>query len=242
MTARKRRNNSAHERVAETQKVFVDDAKDTVDVDQIHLRIVSWEKEEPEEGFEPTPWWVWTASGLLLFLMGFYLGRYGGTFTGVAHETEGPAAAGTAPVTPVVQGDVIFAGMCQACHQGSGLGLPGQYPPLAGSEWLLKDPETPVRIVLRGLQGEIAVKGSLFNNKMPRFFDRLSNEEIAAVLTHVRAAWGNAAPPISATLVDSLRKGTSGRGPWSASELAALRVGDRQRTAVSSQRSVVSSQ
>jgi mono/diheme cytochrome c family protein len=231
MTPRKRKSKK-EKPVPKEKPVFVDESNDAVDVDQIHMRIVSREKEEPEEGFEPTPWWVWTASGLLLFAMGFYLGRYGGSFTTVAHEGDEPLAAIAGTSKTEVGGDLIFAGMCQACHQRTGLGIPGQYPPLAGSEWLLKDPETPIRIVLRGLQGEISVKGSLFNNKMPRFFDRLSNEEIAAVLTHVRSSWGNSASAISVALVDSLRRVTSGQAPWSAVDLERVRSLTEKRSSL----------
>jgi mono/diheme cytochrome c family protein len=187
------------------------------------MNIVGREKEEPEEGFEPTPWWVWTASVLLLFLMGFYLGRYGGSFSSVAHEVENPAQAGVAPLKREVSGDVVYAGVCQACHQATGLGVPGQYPPLAGSEWLVQDAATPIRIVLFGLEGEVFVKGSRFDNKMTSFQDKLSSEEIAAVLSHVRASWGNRVPAVTPAEVDSLRKTTGTRGPWTAPALTALR-------------------
>ncbi len=203
--------------------VFTDASDDAVDVDQIHRRIVSREREEPEEGSEPTPWWVWASSGLLLFVMGFYLGRYGGSFSTAAHESEEPGTTRETPEATAVDGGVVFAGMCQACHQGSGLGIPGQYPPLAGSDWLVKDHQTPIRIVLRGLQGEIVVKGARFNNSMPRFFDRLSDEEIAAVLTHVRSSWGNNAPAVTAAQVDSVRRQTANRQPWSSMELSKMR-------------------
>jgi len=58
-------------------------------------------------------------------------------------------------------------GSARRCHQASGLGIPGQYPPLVASEWLLQDGETPIRILLYGLQGEIGVKGRRSTNKMP---------------------------------------------------------------------------
>lgn len=202
---------------------FRDESGDAVDVQRIHMNIIGREKGEPEEGFEPTPWWVWTASVLLLFLMGFYLGRYGGSFSSVAHEVENPAQAGAALLKREVRGDVVYAGVCQACHQATGLGLPGQYPPLAGSEWVLQDAATPIRIVLFGFEGEVTVKGTRFENKMPSFHDKLSSDEIAAVLTHVRASWGNRAPAVPSAEVDTLRKATGMRGPWNASGLTALR-------------------
>ena len=202
---------------------FKDEAGDLVDVNSIHRRIVEREQREPDEGFEPTPWWLWTMSVILLFVMGFYLGHYSGSFSSIAHEVEEPTASAGQPVVREVKGDIVYAGVCQACHQANGLGVGGQYPPLAGSEWLLRDRETPIRIVLHGLAGEIKVKGLLYNNKMPQFLDRLSDEEVAAALTHERSSWGNNAPGITSAEVGSIRKQTAGRGPFSAPELETFR-------------------
>jgi mono/diheme cytochrome c family protein len=197
---------------------------DDVHVNAIHARIVAREQKEPEEGFEPTPWWVWTISVLLLFAMGFYLGRYSGSWSTVAHEVESPQiAAGEAPKKQV-RGDLIYVGVCQTCHQPNGLGVAGQYPPLAGSEWLTADAETPIRIVLYGLEGPIAVRGGSYNNKMPPFHDKLSDEEIAAVLTHARSSWGNAAGAIKPEEVAALRSLHGVRGVWSAAELHAVQT------------------
>lgn len=200
--------------------------RDTDDfhVNTIHQRIVAREKTEPEEGFEPTPWWVWTVSALFLFVMGFYLGRYSGSWSTIAHEAEQPSVAAVGAVTKVVRGDQVYIGVCQTCHQANGMGVAGQYPPLVGSEWLLRDAETPIRIVLYGLEGPITVKGITYNNKMPQFHDKLSNEEIAAVLTHVRSSWGNSAPPVKPEEVEAIRTKVGSRGPWSATELSSLRV------------------
>lgn len=200
--------------------------RDTDDfhVNTIHQRIVAREKTEPEEGFEPTPWWVWTVSALFLFVMGFYLGRYSGSWSTIAHEAEQPTVAAVGAVTKVVKGDQVYIGVCQTCHQANGMGVAGQYPPLVGSEWLLRDAETPIRIVLYGLEGPITVKGATYNNKMPQFHDKLSNEEIAAVLTYVRSSWGNNAPPVKPEEVEAIRTKVGSRGPWSATELSSLRV------------------
>ncbi|MGA9408117.1 MAG: cytochrome c, partial [Bacteroidota bacterium] len=82
---------------------------------------------------------------------------------------------------------------------------------------------TPVRIVLFGLEGEIIVKGNGFNNKMPEFHDKLSNEEIAAAISFARSSFGNKGVPVFPAEVDSMRKVYSGRGPWSSAELQSLR-------------------
>lgn len=204
-----------------TEESFSD--SDASDVHKIHLRIVSREQGEPEEGFEPTPTWVWGISVLLLFAMGFYLGKYGGTFGTIAHEVEEPQSAVGGEVKSEVKGDMVYAGVCQACHQSDGKGIPGKYPPLSGSEWLLHDELTPARIVLYGLEGEIAVKGTGFNNKMPQFHDKLSDEEIAAAISFARSSFGNKAPAVTPVQVDSMRRAYNGRGPWSSLELNALR-------------------
>jgi mono/diheme cytochrome c family protein len=200
---------------------FVD--SDASDVHKIHFRIVSREQGEPEEGFEPTPPWVWAVSVLLLFAMGFYLGKYSGTFDTIAHQVEQPQILARDEVRTEVKGNLVYAGVCQACHQVDGKGVEGKYPPLAGSEWLLRDSFTPARIVLFGLEGEIRVKGKGFNNKMPQFHDKLSNEEIAAAISYARSAFGNKAAAVAPADVDSMRTTHSGRTPWSAAALESLR-------------------
>jgi mono/diheme cytochrome c family protein len=192
------------------------------DVFRIHQALVEREKAEPQDGFEPTPWWVWAASVIVIFAMGVYLGRYGGSFSTDPHElyrAAGPAqaAAQNAPVS----GELIYSAICMPCHQERGAGLEGRYPPLAGSEWLHKDASVPVHIVLNGLAGPVAVKGKTIQGEMPAIGLQLSDDEIAAVLTYVRSAWGNQAGPVDAALVKKLRAETANRGPWTAAELLA---------------------
>lgn len=206
---------------SDENEAFAD--SDASDVNKIHLRIVSREQGEPEEGFEPTPTWVWGISVLLLFAMGFYLGKYGGTFGTIAHEVEQPKIFAGGEVKEEVKGDMVYAGVCQACHQADGKGVEGKYPPLAGSEWLLQDSFTPARIVLFGLEGTIRVKGNGFENKMPEFQDKLSNEEIAAAISFARSSFGNKSVAVVPAQIDSMRKAYGGRGPWSAAALESLR-------------------
>ncbi|MEK7408579.1 MAG: cytochrome c [Acidobacteriota bacterium] len=189
------------------------------DIHEIHQAILARERHEPEEGLEPTPWWVWAVSVVMIFAMGFYLGRYGGSFTAEPHELYQKTAAAQAAVPEPAPGDLIFGGICAACHQPNGLGVEGEYPPLAGSEWLLKNPEIPVRIVLNGLTGPIQVKGRTFQNEMPPLGGQLSDAEIAAVLTYVRSSWGNKAGPVDEKLVAKIRQETAGKGPWTAEAL-----------------------
>jgi mono/diheme cytochrome c family protein len=108
---------------------------------------------------------------------------------------------------------------CMSCHQANGRGLPPVYPPLRGSEIVHGDAATLVKIVMHGLEGPIMVDGQSYNQVMPAAPLR-TDEEIAAVLTYVRNAWGNAAAPIDPALVTRIREETKGRNkPWSSREL-----------------------
>lgn len=129
----------------------------------------------------------------------------------------GGGAAGAA-----ANGAEIFT-RCAVCHQASGLGLPGAYPPLSGSEWLLNNPEVPIRIVLHGIQGPITVKGTQFNNAMTPFADQLSDAEIAAVISYERSSWGNSSSGITAAQVASVRAATKAQtAPWKPTDLQPL--------------------
>lgn len=99
---------------------------------------------------------------------------------------------------------------CMSCHQANGRGLPPVYPPLRASEIVLGDPETLVKIVMHGLEGKISVDGQVYNQVMPAAPLR-TDDEIAAVLTYVRSAWGNAASAVDAALVAKVREETKGR-------------------------------
>jgi mono/diheme cytochrome c family protein len=200
-----------------------ENAHEEVDIQRMHAPILR-EKDEPGEGFEPIhPAWT-IAFGLIVFFSGYYLATYNGDFRGDVfneNRTEGTASQQPKPVDPAVLGQRLFAGKCVACHQPDGKGRPGQFPPLAQSEWLLGPPEIPVRILLFGLQGDVTVAGEHFNGNMPAFGDQLKDEQIAAVLTHVRQEWGNHAAPIPVELVTQLRKADQRKQPWTAAVLKA---------------------
>ena len=108
---------------------------------------------------------------------------------------------------------------CMSCHQANGRGLPPVYPPLRGSEIVHGDPATLVKIVMHGLEGPIKVDGQSYNQVMPAA-PLKSDEEIAAVLSYVRSAWGNTGEAIDAALVAKIRDETKGRNrPFTSKEL-----------------------
>ncbi len=117
-------------------------------------------------------------------------------------------------------GAKIYAATCQACHQASGLGLPNQFPPLVGSEWVTGSEERLLRIILHGVVGEIEVEGEMFNGSMPTWGPTFKDEELAAVATYVRQAWGNKAAPVTTATVTRVRLQYAWRTtPWTAREL-----------------------
>lgn len=183
------------------------------------------EKPEPLEGYSPLPLMLLGLMSACILFSAIYLGRYSGGFDPLVYDERilpGMLEGGAAPVAqdPKVVGKRIFLGNCAACHQPAGLGLPGAYPPLAGSEWALGPDERIIRIVLDGLSGAITVKGTQFNNSMPAFGPQLRDEQIANLLTYVRSEWGNSAPPVSPDKVKGIRATISGRsGPWTPDEL-----------------------
>jgi len=184
---------------------------------------------EPRDGHEPTPMWLVFLAMALLGWGGYYLGIYNGGFRGdvyveqIGQVRPGAAVAPAAPEDPMVAGRRVYNN-CMSCHQKDGEGVPGAYPPLAGSEWVGGSAEVLAGIVLHGLEGSITVLGEPYNNAMPGW-GRLSDEQIAAVLTYVRGSFGNRSAPVSAELVATVRSATTGRSrPWRAAELAGLQA------------------
>jgi mono/diheme cytochrome c family protein len=79
---------------------------------------------------------------------------------------------------------------CMTCHMATGLGVPGAFPPLAGSGEEMGDCEQHANYILKGVTGEVMIQGKKYQGVMPAQAN-LSDEEIAAVLTYERSSWGN---------------------------------------------------
>ena len=118
-------------------------------------------------------------------------------------------------------------GLCFTCHQPNGQGLAGQFPPLAGSDWVLGDKERLIKISINGLMGEIEVNGVKYNNVMaPPGIPpgSLTDQQIADVLTYIRNDWGNSASAVTPFEVSVVREKIKDRAPmqmWTAAELDA---------------------
>jgi mono/diheme cytochrome c family protein len=97
----------------------------------------------------------------------------------------------------VVAGGAIYRDICSGCHAIDGKGVPNLFPALAGSSSLRStDPTSMIRILLRGARS-VATAEEPTAPAMPAFGWQLNDEQVAAVLTYVRNAWGSSAPAIS---------------------------------------------
>jgi mono/diheme cytochrome c family protein len=204
------------------------DYGETADVQEVHAAIQR-EKREPRVGLEPLSIWLIAVYGLALFAGGAYLGRYSGNFSGDGLDPmmgpppvkKGGAAQGPTEqveLSPHDRGKKIFAANCQTCHQANGEGVPGQYPPLAGSEFTNGGSHRMAMIVLKGLQGPVKVKGQQYGSAVMQPWDKtLTDQKIADVMTYERSEWGNHASPVTAEQIAALRKELAGH-PESFSE------------------------
>jgi mono/diheme cytochrome c family protein len=119
------------------------------------------------------------------------------------------------------RGRIVYGATCAACHKPTGNGQVGLAPPLLDSEWALGPPRRLARIILHGVQGPITVDGEAFNLDMPGV-GKLSDDEIADVMTYVRRAWGHGASPVNAGDIRKVRA-TTRPVPWTERELLKAR-------------------
>lgn len=175
---------------------------------------------EPE-GMEAPPMWLWVTIFAAAFFGAYYMGAYVGDFSADPHYMYRDRVAAVADEEPVaVDGGQVYTQRCQTCHQADGEGVSGVFPPLNRAEQWVTGPEgRPIRILLHGMEGEMEVRGNIYNGQMPGF-GRLDDEEIAAVLTHIRQSWDNDASEITADQVAAVRDAEADRtAPWTADEL-----------------------
>ena len=162
----------------------------------------------------------------LIFWAGTYLNRYSGKFDPlIAMEEAKPHKGDVVVAIDPELGKKAYAEICITCHLPTGLGQPGIYPPLAGSEWVKGSEDRVIRIVLYGLKGPVKVKGTEFPGTaaMPAFRRggsyNWTDQKIAAVLTYIRSQWDNNAPEIKADKVTEIRNQVGDRAEWSQDEL-----------------------
>lgn len=198
------------------------DYRETSDVADVHAAVAR-EHDEPGFGTVPVPLWLMSIAAVAIFWAGAYLGMFSGGFSGnVYNELSGmpkstkAAAQGGQPgeaakVSVADEGKRYFTQNCVSCHQATGLGVPGQYPPLAKSEFVNGGSKRLSMILLKGLIGPVKVSGTQYNGAMPAWEKTLTDKKIAAILTYIRQEWGNKAPEVAPEQIAGARKELAGR-------------------------------
>ena len=212
------------------------DYKETSDVTEVHSAIRR-EHLDPVAEVTPIPLWLTLLSAASLCWAGAYLGVFHGGFSGNIYNEyqSSPTALFPLPVSKdqkrgKEQGSASLAqigkgvyAQCQPCHQASGLGVPGQFPPLVNAEYVKGGEKRLLAILLKGLQGPLTVLDKPYNNNMPAWEAALTDKKIAAVASYIRSEWGNSAPEISEEKVAAARKELFDRQtPYSEAELLAI--------------------
>ena len=144
-------------------------------------------------------------------------GAGGAAESAAGHKTE-------AANLDLSAGQKVYSMVCVACHQPNGQGLPNMFPPLAGSDWVAAPKaDRLIRVVLHGLMGPISVNGTPFSSPaamMPPQGGALNDEQVAQVLTYIRATWGGQTAPVTAAAVAEVRQKESARtAMWTEAEL-----------------------
>jgi mono/diheme cytochrome c family protein len=123
-------------------------------------------------------------------------------------ESEPPPTSSARMVSPEVMesGRKTYEKQCAMCHGGEGAGKPPQYPPLASNQSItMSSPVNSIRMVLNGGYPPGTRKNPRPHG-MPPFSHILSDDEVAAVVTYIRVAWGNTGTPVLPAQANELRK------------------------------------
>jgi mono/diheme cytochrome c family protein len=169
---------------------------------------------DPDEGVRPLPWFLTMFLGAMAMWGAFYVYS-----TPSGEESSYGDQRTTASLRPPevavnaaqkADGKQIYGAKCAACHQATGLGIPGVFPPLAGSEWVVGDEKILTLIMLHGVNGEMEVKGTVYKGAMPAW-KSLSDGDLAAVMSYIRSDWGNKSAEIAPDTVATQRDTTKSR-------------------------------
>jgi mono/diheme cytochrome c family protein len=157
----------------------------------------------------PVPTWAWV---LALVVIGWGAGYLSTALTDEFEIRSTVASSGRPNISQAsdsdasfVLGEQIYGNNCSSCHQQSGTGLSGVFPSLVNNPAVMADdPTGQINAILHGLANKV-IDGVAYAAAMPPFGNSLTDEDIAAVVNHVRRSWGNSSPPASSEQVADLR-------------------------------------
>ncbi|HEY1050163.1 MAG TPA: c-type cytochrome [Prosthecobacter sp.] len=206
---------------------------DSTDLDRLHSA-VKREKADLAPENQPAPLWAVFLLMLVAVVAGAQLGpMLGGWSFDISNpfsiasgggdprpKTDGGGADADPFMAAMKKGGSGYA-VCGGCHQGNGAGLPGQFPPLANSEYVKGGTERLIRIVQHGLTGPITVNGQAFNTPggMQPFGAAMSSQDLANVLTYIRNSWGNEGTMVTKEMVQKVRDEEKRTSQWTDGDL-----------------------
>jgi mono/diheme cytochrome c family protein len=214
------------------------DYRETADLTSVHAA-VQREHSVGTPGAVPMPLWLMALCGVAIFWAGTsFSGGFGSSYFSadnysvhpgaeVSARSAGGGGGGGAAEGPsqVELGQTFFTQNCVVCHQANGAGIPGTYPPLAGSEFVNGGSRRLGMILLKGLIGPITVEGHQFTGAvaMPPWGTSLTDKKIAAILTYVRQSFGNHGGPITPEQIADARKEFAGHpDSWHPEDILAV--------------------
>lgn len=161
----------------------------------------------------PVPTWTWVLCLLVAAWAMFYaVSEYRDYAASLAASAPSatPSTGEAAPDAGAESarqalGTQLYGNYCSSCHQLSGAGVPGVFPPLKEDPVVVaEDPTEHIRIVLHGLQGK-TINGVAYASPMPAFGNQLDDKQIAALINHERTSWGNRASIVTPDMVAAQR-------------------------------------
>lgn len=206
---------------------------DSTDLDRLHSA-VKREKEDLAPENRPAPLWATFLLMLVAIVAGAQLGPMTGGWSfdisnpfSIASGGGDPRPkntgddAGADPFAAAMKKGASGYAVCGGCHQGNGGGIPGQFPPLAGSEYVKGGTERLIRIVQHGLTGPITVNGQGYNTPggMQPFGAAMSGQDLANVLTYIRNSWGNEGTMVTKEMVQKVRDEEKRASQWTDADL-----------------------
>jgi len=124
---------------------------------------------------------------------------------------------------PSRSGAIHYEKLCSGCHGGDGLASAGEAPPLVGSTWVSGPEVRLIRIVTHGVRGAIEVAGKTYDREMPGVGHKLSDRDIAYLVSFVRSRWGVGAAPTTTESVRRIRVASKNRNRyWTVEELLSI--------------------
>ena len=128
---------------------------------------------------------------------------------GIAEPASRPPAGSSLPTAEssllISLGKTVYDARCASCHGAQGEGRPPHWPPLENNQSIeMESAVNAIRMVLNGGYPP-STEGNPRPYGMPPFAGLLSDNEVAAVVSYIRTAWGNRGAPVSAREANELR-------------------------------------